>query len=659
MNEDKPVGPGAVTGRAARQRHDRQAVIAYQAAAAGLLVALAAADFTGIRPVNNTSTWDDFTTSVAYCGVMLGIAYYLGRSRSAPGTGQRLNWPGRVISVVPIWALIQIPYFQGLDRLTKRRLCIRNIAITAGSVLVWSSWTELRSPVTGSVVAMAVLQVAGIALAVLMSLRVPAAGLQPAGRASPPGGDTIRSQHHSAAEMPDGSPAADEIIEVSPLATCARRLYWLAGSMKFGAFVFAWTVLAAAHLRPFSWGIAGAGALAALAVAMLMQEDWIRPTAGLALALGLISGICFVPALFGILALSGAWGAVIGWVIWPTFFWWLYLRQRRSSGLSDAEIQAASRVGHLPRRQGGPTARRVPPLRLWIRGFIGMICAIPLMIAGLVNSIFGVVVISGWIQAALDKLYAFARGSVEALLEGARSEEPIITALATPTEPGMWQMSVRGDLLRWGKVCLPPLLPINVPFGEFLRTRLEVCGEVRMIPETPRRREAEPIEHEASIVVMPLGVPYSPDVFNEAVALGTRMPLLLVVQSIGRRPLGQWPLLAWQMRDRGIALPPLDDPVRTIAVLHQATGKKIVFTAQNRNQWGYAAAIHEAFRAISSSGHPATRLANAPRAGSGQSLAHLRGWGPSEDAIERREKCAAPPTGNAVAAPEVPVSRAG
>ena len=193
MNEDKPVGPGAVTGRAARQRHDRQAVIAYQAAAAGLLVALAAADFTGIRPVNNTSTWDDFTTSVAYCGVMLGIAYYLGRSRSAPGTGQRLNWPGRVISVVPIWALIQIPYFQGLDRLTKRRLCIRNIAITAGSVLVWSSWTELRSPATGSVVAMAVLQVAGIALAVLMSLRVPAAGLQPAGERRPQG--ATRSAH--------------------------------------------------------------------------------------------------------------------------------------------------------------------------------------------------------------------------------------------------------------------------------------------------------------------------------------------------------------------------------------------------------------------------------------------------------------------------------
>ena len=443
---------------------------------------------------------------------MLGIAYYLGRSRSAPGTGQRLNWPGRVISVVPIWALIQIPYFQGLDRLTKRRLCIRNIAITAGSVLVWSSWTELRSPATGSVVAMAVLQVAGIALAVLMSLRVPAAGLQPAGRASPPGGDTIRSQHHSAAEMPDGSPAADEIIEVSPLATCARRLYWLAGVDEVRRFRLRLDRTCGGPSPSVQLGHCRSWRLAALAVAMLMQEDWIRPTAGLALALGLISGICFVQASFGILT-SGAWGAVIGWVIWPTFFWWLYLRQRRSSGLSDAEIQAASRVGHLPRRQGGPTARRVPPAGelVEIRGFIGMICAIPLMIAGLVNSIFGVVVIPGWIQAALDKLYTFRRRYGGRLLEGARSEEPIITALATPTEPGMWQMSVRGDLLRWGKVCLPPLLPINFSFGEFLRTRLEVCGEVRMIPETPRRREAHRIEREASVfAVVPLRVPYFP-----------------------------------------------------------------------------------------------------------------------------------------------------
>ena len=148
----------------------------------------------------------------------------------------------------------------------------------------------------------------------------------------------------------------------------------------------------------------------------------------------------------------------------------------------------------------------MPPAGLWIRGTLGMLCAIPVVIVGLVNSIFGIALISGWIQTALDRLYAFARGSVDAFLAGARSEEPVATALATPPDPAMWQISVRGDLLRWGKVCLPPLIPIIVPFGEFLRTRLEVYGEVRMIRETLRHPEAEPAGHESAMVVMPLGV---------------------------------------------------------------------------------------------------------------------------------------------------------
>jgi hypothetical protein len=87
------------------------------------------------------------------------------------------------------------------------------------------------------------------------------------------------------------------------------------------------------------------------------------------------------------------------------------------------------------------------------------------------------------------------------------------------------------------------------------------------------------------------------------------MPLLLVAQSIGKRPLGSWPLLASQMRDRGIALPVIDDPVRTIAVLAGATCEKTIYLAPRRDQWGYMAAIYEAFGAISAR----TRTARAQR----------------------------------------------
>jgi hypothetical protein len=231
----------------------------------------------------------------------------------------------------------------------------------------------------------------------------------------------------------------------------------------------------------------------------------------------------------------------------------------------------------------------------------------------LVNTFFGVVVVAGWIQVALDKLYVFASGSAGALLANARSEERIIAALAAPAEPGMWQLHVRGDLLRWGKLYLPLLAPLTVPFGEFLRSRLEVYGEVRMIHETPDRPEAEPTEHQARVVVMPLGVPYSADVLTKVCELATRIPLLLLVVPTGSRPpeqwpLEQWPLLVRQMRDREVALPAMDDPARTIAVLHQAIGKKIVFTAGRRNQWGYTAALHEAFRAIKSAGDLSRQL---------------------------------------------------
>jgi hypothetical protein len=55
--------------------------------------------------------------------------------------------------------------------------------------------------------------------------------------------------------------------------------------------------------------------------------------------------------------------------------------------------------------------------------------------------------------------------------------------------------------------------------------------------------------------------------------------------------------LASQWRDHGVVLPALDEPERTIAVLHQATGTNVVYIGSERYLWGYLAAIHEALRA--------------------------------------------------------------
>ena len=574
-------------GEVSRRRHDLRAVIAYRVAAVVLLAVLAAVDLArGQLEHNESAVVSVFGLMI--CGLLLGTSYYLGRTRPAPGTGQQLNWWARALSVIPIIGLMTVPQFNGLYRLTRRRLYVRNIAICAGFTAFWSgTGTSSGGTVT-------VLQIVGIAVAVLMVLRLPAAGLQPVGRAAPPSDSYTRPKPQPVAEMPDEIPSARETIDVSPLLTCARLLYWYAGALKFGAIFLALGVLAPNDSLQFTWGkgiIAGVGVLAALASAILIQENRVRPTTALVLTLGLVSAICLVPMPFGVLTAEDAWTGIVGWVVWPLVFLFVYRLQRRASGLSDSEVQEASRVGHLPRQQSGPAIFRKPSPAIWIRGIIGMLCAIPLVIVGLVNTCFGILIISDWIQAALDRLYALARGPADTLLLDTRPGMRTTVALARSPEPGALRLLVRGDLFHWGK-----LGPRRVPFEEFLRIRLETYGKVRILTDVPSKPGTEPSGGEVSMVVMPVGVPLAPDVVNRVAALGLRVPLLLLVQPIGRRPLRRWTVLALQLRDRGIALPPMDDPVHTLGILHQLNGENFVYVTGKRDQWAYIAAIYEIFR---------------------------------------------------------------
>lgn len=569
--------------------------MAYRGVATALLVALVALGVTEAQLAHNASTTQPALAAIT-CGVMLGIAYYLGRTRPAPGTGQRLNLIGKILSVIPIMGLMFIPGIPGLYHLTRRRLYLRNIAIVAGTAIVQLSFQELGSSTTGSVAAMAVIQITALVLTVLMSRRLPATNPWPVGKAPLSGESTTHQLPRQAAATPDDLPPANETIDVSSLSAAARRLYWLIGSAKFGAIFLALGILAPNGPLQLSWGkaiIASVGVLAVLGIASLIQESWIRPTFALIFMLGLISAICFMPVPFGVLTGSEASVAVFGWGIWPPLFLWLYWRQRRSYGLYDAQILAASRVGHLPQRQADANTYRIPPLALWIRGSVGMICAIPVVLVGLANTAVGVVIISDWIQAALDKLYALTRGSADTLLAGFRSDEQVTVALATSPEPDAWKLQVRGDLFHWGK-----LGPQRVPFEEFLRIRLKIYGDVLTIHELLCPPETASAVQNASVAVMPVGVPYPSETLNEVAVLGARMPLLFLVQPIGSKPLQRWPLLARQLRDHGIVLPSIDDPVRTIGVLHQVTEENIVFVTQKRNQWGYTAVIYEIFRRI-------------------------------------------------------------
>lgn len=581
------------------RRRERRTLNAYRVTAAALLAVLVVTSL-AIHQADRAAPPP--AAAVVICAVMLGCAYYLGRTRPPRGRGQRLNWRGRVISVIPGAGLMLLPMLEGLYRLTRRRLYVRNIAICAGWGLIATVGDD---PSTAPGQTMVYLQLAGIVLAVLISRRLPANVSQPpvvpavaapaaqppvptpaapastpAPAAPPPAAIPIPA---AAPPAPTLIPAADQIVIVSLVAAAARGLYWLVGGLKLGALFLVLGILAPGDVWDFSWGaaiVAGAGALAVLAVATLIQEDRIRPTVGAVQALVLVSAICYLPVPFGALTGSQAGQGVSGWVIIAFPLLWLYWRKRRSARLDDAEIQAVGRIGHLHARPAG--SRGLPPFGLWIRGAIAMLGAIPFALVGLANAAFGVPVISDWITAGLDKLYEFARWKVGPLLAGPPDAQRLTVGLAASPEPGAWRVLVRGDLLHWGK-----LGPQRVPFEEFLRTRLEANGEVRMI---------EPGQGgPADLVVMPIGVPQPGHVLDAVAVLAARAPLLLPVQPIGSQPLRQWPLFVQQMRERGIGLPEMADPVRTIAVLRQASGKTTVYLAA-RKQWGYLAVLHHILR---------------------------------------------------------------
>jgi len=156
-----------------------------------------------------------------------------------------------------------------------------------------------------------------LAFAVLMSRKMPAASQQLDEKAPPSRGSTTNEPPRPAATIPADFPAANQIVDVSALSAGVCRLYWLAASAKFGAVTLALGILSRNNdpqsgSFQFTWGmgiVAGAGVLLALSIAFTLQEDWIRPGAALALGLGLISAICFVPVSFTMDPRVQRWGA--------------------------------------------------------------------------------------------------------------------------------------------------------------------------------------------------------------------------------------------------------------------------------------------------------------------------------------------------------------
>ena len=134
-----------------RRGADRPVVIGYQGAAAALLLTLAAVGLAEARVAHNASSTEPVLT-VALCAVLVGIAYYLGAPGLVLGMGQRLSLVTRFVSVMPIAGLIFLPGTNGLYRLTRRRLYVRNIAIFAGMLVFEMATQEFGNPAAAGAV---------------------------------------------------------------------------------------------------------------------------------------------------------------------------------------------------------------------------------------------------------------------------------------------------------------------------------------------------------------------------------------------------------------------------------------------------------------------------------------------------------------------------
>ena len=584
----------AVSPPARRSRRPgTRALWGYRVLAVGSALALVVVCYSGPLPKDSGSPTPAFVPVVC-CIAVLGIAYYLGRTRRM--AQQQLSLAGRVISVIPILGLVFIPSMGGLSRLTRRRLYLRNIAIFAATALIQLSSDGLdERSLPATTLALCLLCLVTPVLAVVLSRRMPTAA--PLGSTGPTANTPAETGRpgpapSTAAVDPD-LPAPSQVLDVTAASTLARRLYWLGASMKFGAIFVALGILTPNNgPLQLSWTggiVACAAVVVGCAIAVLLQEDRLRPVPAVICGLALMSAVCFIPAAFGVITGAAA-TAVFGWAICVLPFLWLYRRQRRSSGLRDADVQAMSRVGHLPPPTGGSAAARrpLPPPATWLRGLTGLVFAPPLVLLGLVNTLAGMLVFSDWIQAPLDMLYALARRQAGLLFSSAGPRQPAI-AVAASAEPAAWKLVARGDLLHWGRVGAQ-----RVGFEEFLETRLEPYGELQTIDEACRRDPGAAAVDNTSLVVTPVGSPLKDEVIDKVAGLAARLPVLLVLQPVRTASMPGWAELAGRFQAHHLTLPVLAEPMHTMAVLHLATGENLVYLAQKRNQWGYVAAIHAA-----------------------------------------------------------------
>jgi len=375
--------------------------------------------------------------------------------------------------------------------------------------------------------------------------------------------------------------------DISREAAAVRKLHYLALTVKCFAFVIGASLLGSSGPPNLAQILSAVLVFAGLnVVAFLLEDGKITPLMSIVgpviifMTCLVVYAAIFRPSLVGFLQDV----AVVVFWLPAVSIYLVYRRSARQAGVSDRGIQAALDAGHLR-----PSWRAAPPrpgrllLTFLPRLVLGLGGSAVVLVLGVLNTAVGIPIIGAAIQFLLDFLFAGSRKLMHTSRSSPGAAGDLVIAYTESIDPEKWNISVRGDLYRFGK-----LFTQKVPFEDFLIQRLSVYGRPVGLGTTASAiTAAKAAAGAARLVVVAVGAPTPGPELNAAVELmASRSWLLVFYPADGHQ--------AQRLKQCGITPPAGIEWTGALALLHVPPETFTVLHAGSQRQWQYLVVLRRA-----------------------------------------------------------------
>lgn len=469
--------------------------------------------------------------ALVVCAAFLVLGQ-LGISNPPLPTEPPLSQALLVFATIPFVGLLVLPWWPGLSSRRRKRLILGNVASMIGIFGVVITEQMIATP-TSPPNALVGWSLIGVGVYSLPPVRRVLSGgffntlkladvrkkkPAPVGRKSPGPPDTAPVVMAAASAAPDvlaapdappvplayGAPArpppSAKLVDIAGIAAVGRRLHHVLIAIMFVAVYVLASALAASKSPPFTWpgAIVGAAIAAYLAVlaASLPTSRVLHDNRLLLAPLPLVAvAVCFeLAGLSGPSQIASAAGAGLVIFVGPLLF--RYYKAARA--LTDSTFFVKCMMTRPKILLGARRWHGVPVLRpgALLRVIPVAITAVIVSALSFVNILlrFSVPFIFDWLQSILDRFYTLTLGFLGRAIKvsgGEATASGVSFRYLRPADPDMWQMTMRGDLLRWGMIG-----PRWLSFDEFLTLELSKFGHVIEADESggnsPRDASKEP-----------------------------------------------------------------------------------------------------------------------------------------------------------------------